>query len=421
MKVSVCMITYNHEQFIKQAVASALQQVTGFEYEIVIGEDCSTDRTRDILVELQQANPDKIRLLLRDRNLGGQLNFVQTLSACRGEYIAYLEGDDYWTSSAKLQKQVDFLDQHSDFAICFHNALKFYADGGLSEPICADDQPAVSTIEDMLRKNFIPACSVMFRNKLFESFPDWFFSLKLGDWPLHILNAQYGKIGYINEVMAVYRIHRAAAWSALAPDRIIDYTIEMLRHVNAHFGYKYQQAVELAVDDLYRHWAWQIIAGQITAEGAQAILDRAGEIDPEAPARLLMAIAVRGAELDHGKVWLTQQCANWQAEAERREQNSAQQSANWQNEVKNLTAIIDEHKHWIQQLEQGKAWLSEQRNNWQSRAEELISDLGQLQQAHDQLAERVRLCEERRLSRQLHRVRTHIGRLMAARRKYNQE
>src|SRR4051794_3890726 len=120
MKVSVCMITYNHERFIEQAVASALTQATSFEYEIVIGEDCSTDRTRNILIELQRANPDKIRLLLPEHNLGAQRNFVQTLDMCRGQYIAYLEGDDYWTSSAKLQQQVDFLDQHADFAICFH-------------------------------------------------------------------------------------------------------------------------------------------------------------------------------------------------------------------------------------------------------------------------------------------------------------
>ena len=129
MKVSVHMITYNHEKFIAQAIESALMQQVDFDYEIVIGEDCSTDRTREIVVAYQQRHPDKIRLLLHEQNVGVSLNDIRVYRACRGEYVAWLEGDDYWTSPHKLQKQADFLDSHPACSACFHPVTVFFEDG----------------------------------------------------------------------------------------------------------------------------------------------------------------------------------------------------------------------------------------------------------------------------------------------------
>src|SRR5919202_3380596 len=120
-KVSVLMITYNQEAFIAQAIRSALMQITDFDYEIVIGDDCSTDGTRDIVADLARKHPSKIRPLFQDVHLGVNRNLVSTLKACTGQYVAILEGDDYWTTQKKLQLQVNFLDCHYDYAICFHN------------------------------------------------------------------------------------------------------------------------------------------------------------------------------------------------------------------------------------------------------------------------------------------------------------
>ena len=121
--VSVLMITFNHEQFIAQAIDSVLMQQTDFEYEIIIGEDCSTDRTREIVIEYAERNPEKIRPLLHDHNLGlmGRYNFVAAYKMCHGKYIALLEGDDYWTDPHKLQKQVVFLENHPECSLCAHN------------------------------------------------------------------------------------------------------------------------------------------------------------------------------------------------------------------------------------------------------------------------------------------------------------
>lgn len=102
--VSICMITYNHEPFIREAIEGVLMQQSTFPYELVIGEDYSTDRTRDICIEYQQKHPDKIRLLLNEKNLGVMPNFIQTLNACSSKYIALCEGEDYWTDPLKPQE-----------------------------------------------------------------------------------------------------------------------------------------------------------------------------------------------------------------------------------------------------------------------------------------------------------------------------
>ena len=121
-KLSVVLIAYNHEPFIRKALDGILMQKVDFPYEIVVGEDCSTDRTRDVLREYAAKYPGRFRLLFREKNLGRPtLNVYLTSMECRGRYLAYLEADDYWTDENKLQKQVDFLDSHPDYMGTTHS------------------------------------------------------------------------------------------------------------------------------------------------------------------------------------------------------------------------------------------------------------------------------------------------------------
>ena len=219
-KVSVLIITYNQKAFVAQAIDSALMQKINFDYEIVIGEDFSTDGTQDIVKKYASKYPDRIRPLLHNHNLGppeihGKNNFVITFKACKGEYIALLDGDDYWTDPNKLQKQTDFMDNHPECAICFHNVTVFDEDGKHKPLTHRPENPKeIFTLEDLLSGNFIHTCSVIFRRGLFGEFPQWFYECKMGDWPLHILNARHGDIGYIDEVMAVYRSQSTGVWSS---------------------------------------------------------------------------------------------------------------------------------------------------------------------------------------------------------------
>ncbi len=208
------MITYNHEKFIREAIESVLSQKTNFTFELVIADDCSKDSTRQICVEYKEKYPDRIKLLLPEKNLGMMPNFINTLQACDGKYIALCEGDDYWTDENKLQKQVDFLENNQDFVSCFHNVVEFVTkDVTKNFHYCPENQKDISTLSDLLVKNFMPTCSVVFRNKLIKNFPSWYYGVKMGDWTLHILNAEHGKIKYMNEVMGVHRIHDGGIWS----------------------------------------------------------------------------------------------------------------------------------------------------------------------------------------------------------------
>jgi len=264
MKVSILIITYNQEKYITAAINSALAQATSFDYEIIVGEDASTDGTRKIVLDFQKQHPDRIRVLLRDATdsdreralgFGSKTNFTNSLQACKGQYIAILDGDDYWTDTLKLQKQVDFLDSHLDFAICCHNVTMLYEDGS-KEPanLFPPDQKEISTLEDLLFTNVIQFCSVLFRRGLFGELPDWFSKIIIGDWALHIMNAQHGKIRYFPEAMAVYRVHQQGVWSGSAPVGRGLEVVKMLDYVDAYLGFKYKKQICTAK----ANWYWEL-------------------------------------------------------------------------------------------------------------------------------------------------------------------
>ncbi len=247
MKVSVLMVTYNHEKYIRQAVESALVQETDFEYEIVIGEDCSTDGTPAAIQQLDREYSGRLRLLLRDSNLGMMRNFADTLASCTGEYVAFLEGDDYWTDRSKLQKQIDFLDAHPESSMCCHSVVCLYEDGSQPTYRCPENVKPISTLEDLLDGNFIQTCSVVFRRNLIPELPEWFFSLDLGDWPLCCLLAKSGSIAFLDEVMAVYRLHSSGVWSSKTAEDRYESVIRMYEALRANLGPEYFHRITRAI------------------------------------------------------------------------------------------------------------------------------------------------------------------------------
>ena len=185
-RVSVLIITWNHERYIEQAVGSALMQETPFEYEIVIGEDCSTDRTRDILHRLDVEYPGRLRLLCRNPNLGMMRNFMETYAACRGEYVAFLEGDDYWTDSHKLERQIAELDAHLHWSLCFHRVRYVDESGASTGRVFPESAKSEIQASDLFAENVIQTCSVVLRRERLPELPPWFLDLKVGDWPMFL-------------------------------------------------------------------------------------------------------------------------------------------------------------------------------------------------------------------------------------------
>jgi glycosyltransferase involved in cell wall biosynthesis len=215
-KVSVLMITYNHERYIADAIQSALMQETAFEYEIVIGEDCSTDRTRAICRRFAERYPECIRLLPEESNLGMHRNSRRTYASCRGEYIAILEGDDFWTSRRKLQMQADLLDEKAEIVLSFHQVNRLDEQGrGRSSVWPTRSLPERTGVLDILQGDYVPTCSVMLRQSAVPVIPDWFEQLAMGDWPLWVLASQHGALHFTPEPMATYRLHSNGAWSSM--------------------------------------------------------------------------------------------------------------------------------------------------------------------------------------------------------------
>lgn len=206
-KVSVCMVTYNHGEKIREAIDGVLMQQTSFDIELVIGNDCSTDHTDAIVSEILQNHPKAglIRYSNRERNEGMMANFAAVLQQCSGQYVAMCDGDDYWTDPLKLQKQVDFLDVNPEYALCFHRAKVLKPDGQLLPDYITSVPDAHETLEDLVtRGNYIHTATVVYRN-IVREFPAEFFRTPIGDYFMHILVARHGKIKFLDAEMAVYR------------------------------------------------------------------------------------------------------------------------------------------------------------------------------------------------------------------------
>lgn len=213
--VSVIMITYGHEKYIREAVDGVLKQIGGFDLELIIANDCSPDATDTVIQDILKENPRAscLHYIRHKKNMGMMQNFIFALQHAKGEYIALCDGDDYWTDPHKLQKQVDFLEAHPDYVLCFHKVKILKPNGELVEDFITKVPENYETQETLARLgNYIHTPSVVFRNVIKE-FPPEFSLSPIGDYFLYMLLSEYGKLKYLEEEMAVYR-EGVGIWSA---------------------------------------------------------------------------------------------------------------------------------------------------------------------------------------------------------------
>lgn len=218
--VSVCITTYNHERYIAQAIDSVLAQQVTFPIEILIGEDASIDNTRTIVEKYARLHPKIIRAfyhhsenkLIINGRITGRRNLANNLLQARGKYLILLDGDDYWLDEQKLAQQVQFLDNNLAYAGCFHNAIHVDKNGRLLDRMAVQLQQQDFTLDDILCANPVPTMSCLFRNPYFNELPSWFYKTDMGDWPIHIITAQNGKLHYEPLTQAAYRIHDDGIW-----------------------------------------------------------------------------------------------------------------------------------------------------------------------------------------------------------------
>ncbi len=216
--VSVVCSTYNNVKFIGETLDAFLAQRANFPIEFLIHDDASTDGTSDIVRAYAKRHPDVIIPIIQPVNVYSQgiKPWLTCFEHARGKYIALCEGDDYWTDPLKLQKQVDFMEAHPGYSMCFHRATALR--DGIEEPFPMPSAVDMNEIQfsDLLdHANFIATASVVFRNELMP-LPVWFSKLPFGDLGIHFLNSRKGKIKCLGDFMSVYRITSQGAWSGIS-------------------------------------------------------------------------------------------------------------------------------------------------------------------------------------------------------------
>ncbi|MBK2028548.1 glycosyltransferase [Francisella noatunensis] len=207
--VSICCITFNHEEYIGQAIDSFLMQETDFPFEIIISDDCSTDGTADIVSKYQTKYPNIIKPIFQTENQftkGVKLFTDITMPKSRGKYIALCEGDDYWIDPHKLKKQVDFLEQNLQFMGCVHNTR--YLENDLeTDKLVIENVKEEYTFFDII-DNYIHTSSYLFRYDCqYKRDIDQYLKLYYGDRYHLLVFSKFGPVKCIDEVMSVYRIH----------------------------------------------------------------------------------------------------------------------------------------------------------------------------------------------------------------------
>jgi glycosyltransferase involved in cell wall biosynthesis len=247
VKTSIVVTSYNHEKYIRQCLESILTQKGDFEMEIILGDDCSTDGTGQILEEYQKKYPEIVKKLQNEKNLGITKNLKRSLDACTGDYIAICEGDDYWTSDGKIQKQMQMLETHPEYSMCF-SALTLYYQEEQRYTLFSDQVNFPKdelTIQDLVKNNYIGNFSCcMYRASIIHKLPASLFKMFTVDWMFNMVCSEMGKVGFIRESLSVYRKHAQGAWAGKSDIEQVSKLIELTKEYNHYFQFRY--------DDLFK-------------------------------------------------------------------------------------------------------------------------------------------------------------------------
>ena len=269
-QISVYVQTYQHRDYIAGALDSVLAQRVPL-LEIVVADDFSTDGTREILAAYRDRHPDLIRLVLPEENVGPTEIFRRGVEGLRGNYVAWLDGDDYWSDPEKLGRQLEAMESHPDWSACFHDATVRHLDGD------APDRPYVSgevrsplSFADLLRSNPIPSLSVMARGEHVRDLPAWVWEGLWADWLAVLAFARRGPIGYLPEPMGVYRVHRRGISSGLSRAEQLREDLRLFELLRRSLGGEHREGIEAAIRS--RRAQLAVERAQVPFSGAVAVL-----------------------------------------------------------------------------------------------------------------------------------------------------
>lgn len=239
MNLSICIVTYNHCEYIKDCLDGILLQKFDFEYEILIFDDCSTDDTVLICHDYQKKFPNLFKIYSNINNVGMAHNFYNAISSCNGDLIAICEGDDFWTHDNKLITQYNYMRDNFDCNLTFHD-VEIIGSNKSADFYFNYDSKDMLNFEDILVSHQIPTCSMMIRKSAFlNKITNIFFSFPVCDIPLHLLLVQDGYAFHFREKFAVYRINDSSITNNR--NKSLDRYLRMIKmywHLFFHFKFR---------------------------------------------------------------------------------------------------------------------------------------------------------------------------------------
>ena len=233
------MLAYNHARYIEQAIQSVVSQKTSFNIELVIGEDCSSDATLDLCIQAREEHPGLIRLVHADANVGVFRNFQRILDAAEGEYVAILEGDDYWIDNRKLQKQVEFLKEHTEYFWCASRTQNKEFESPAKESY---------SLSDVLRRYLFHTSSILFRSEPKLHLPNNLNTYCL-DVILYGLLCEQSPCGFLDEELSFYRRHEGGIWTGASMTKRLQETWNVCDYFLNRYGNQY-------LADIYDRELW---------------------------------------------------------------------------------------------------------------------------------------------------------------------
>lgn len=240
VKINILLVTYNHEQFVREAMDSVLLQNYSGEIELIVADDASKDGTVDVIRAYEGRDP-RITFTYLDssQNRGITRNYERAFAACNADYVAVLEGDDYWTSPDKLTKQVEFLQDHRECVLCGTNYIVFdEAKARYTTRVHGFEGFTYLDSRSLIFDNLIGNFSTcVYRTSALRKLPKELFEIKAYDWAVNIYLGQFGLIAFLNNPMSVYRVHPKGTWSLLTYQQKLAEQLELIPHYDKMTGH----------------------------------------------------------------------------------------------------------------------------------------------------------------------------------------
>lgn len=255
--VSIICNAYNHEKYIRDALESFVNQKTNFVFEILLHDDASTDKTPDIIREYENKYPELVKPIYQTENqyskkmgLVGKIQYARV----QGKYIAFCEGDDYWTDPYKLQKQYDAMEQHPEVDMCAHGAIGVNEDSKKIEKyICPRDEDGILSVEEIIEQGggFIATNSLFYRSEINKNIPE-FRKYKNFDYTIQMHGALKGGILYLSDIMSAYRLNSIGSWTVRNKNvssqiELMDRLVNVLELLDEFTQHKYNTIIEKVI------------------------------------------------------------------------------------------------------------------------------------------------------------------------------